>query len=70
MSQSDPQFRRMDGSIVQGWRVGSRVRVNVYNEFGEPVCQCHNEQQAELIVIAVNQYRDRADGSKKEGAEQ
>lgn len=35
------------------WRVGNTVNINVYA--GErPICQCHNAEDAELIVLAVN----------------
>lgn len=36
------------------WRVGSKVRLNVYDEDGKPVCQCHTEADAVRIVTAVN----------------
>ena len=49
-----PEFRRTDGSIVRGWRTGSKVKKNVYDEFGEPVCQTKRDDQAEFIVAAVN----------------
>ncbi len=38
------------------WRVGSKVPINVY-EGDRPVCQCHNEQDAERIVDAMNAMR-------------
>jgi len=40
----------------EDWRVGRKVRTNVYA--GErPVCQCHSEFDASLIVAAVNGVR-------------
>ncbi len=35
------------------WRQGKKVKLNVY-EGSRPVCQCHNEQDAEIIVDAYN----------------
>jgi hypothetical protein len=35
------------------WRVGRKVPVNVYDN-DRPVCQCHNEEDAARIVLAVN----------------
>jgi hypothetical protein len=35
------------------WRIGSQVPLNVYDG-DRPVCQCHNEQDAILIVNAIN----------------
>lgn len=35
------------------WRVGPQTRINVY-EGDRPVCQCHNEEDAQRIVDAVN----------------
>lgn len=37
------------------WRVGSKVALNVYDD-DRPVCQCHSEDDARLIVEAVNHY--------------
>jgi hypothetical protein len=40
---------------VSKWRVGRKVGLNVYA--GErPVCQCHTEAEAKLIVEAVNAW--------------
>jgi hypothetical protein len=38
---------------VSLWRVGSKVPLNVY-EGDRPVCQCHNEWDAQRIVEAMN----------------
>jgi len=35
------------------WRLGHKVPINVYAG-DRPVCQCHNEEDARLIVEAVN----------------
>lgn len=35
------------------WRLGSQVALNVYDG-DRPVCQCHNEHDAKLMVFAVN----------------
>lgn len=35
------------------WRIGARVRLNVYDG-DRPVCQCHNEEDAARIVDALN----------------
>lgn len=35
------------------WRVGSKVKINVY-EGDRPVCQCHSEIDAARIVVAMN----------------
>ena len=40
---------------VQGWRVGHRMNINVYDEAGNPVGQCQSEEYAAQIVAAVNQ---------------
>jgi hypothetical protein len=37
------------------WRVGRRVRLNVYDG-DRPVCQCHTEAEARIIVDAVNAW--------------
>ena len=37
------------------WRVGTKVPINVYDGDGDPVCQCHTEVAARLIVASVNQ---------------
>lgn len=37
------------------WRVGSKVPLNVYDG-DRPVCQCHNEDDALRIVLAVNEF--------------
>jgi hypothetical protein len=39
--------------MVVAWRVGRKVPINVYDG-DRPVCQCHNEEDAARIVIAVN----------------
>jgi len=36
------------------WKQGSKVPLNIYDSNGEPVCQCHDAEHAELIVLAVN----------------
>jgi hypothetical protein len=36
------------------WRIGRKVRQNVYDDRDNPVCQCHTEFHAALIVNAVN----------------
>lgn len=36
------------------WRVGTKVKLNVYDGEGRPICQCHNEEDAELIVSVMN----------------
>lgn len=36
------------------WRVGNKVKINVYDGEDRPICQCHNEKDAELIVSAMN----------------
>ncbi len=36
------------------WRVGRNVPINVYDENGRPVCQCHTALDARQIVEAVN----------------
>ena len=36
------------------WRVGTKVPLNVYDEHGHPVCQCHTVADARRIVAAVN----------------
>lgn len=38
------------------WRQGSKVKLNVYGEGGRSVCQCHNPDDAEIIVEAVNKW--------------
>lgn len=38
------------------WRVGGKVKLNVYDSKGRPVCQCHTKAAAALIVAAVNHY--------------
>lgn len=40
--------------MVKGWRVGHKIPINVYDETGRAVCQCHNETDAALIVAAMN----------------
>lgn len=35
------------------WRVGSKVPLNVYKG-DRPICQCHNEEDAKLIVNIMN----------------
>lgn len=35
------------------WRVGTKVRLNVY-EGDRPICQCHTEEDAARVVRAVN----------------
>src|SRR5712691_11461600 len=40
--------------MPESWRVGSKVPLNVYDENDRPVCQCHYEADALLIVGAVN----------------
>lgn len=40
---------------MNGWRVGRSVPLNVYDEHGEPVCQCHTPDAARQIVSAVNE---------------
>ena len=37
-----------------GWRIGSKVPMNVYDG-DRPVCQAHTAEDAALIVSAVNQ---------------
>lgn len=37
------------------WRVGSKIKLNVYDELGHPVCQCQNEAQSARIVAAINE---------------
>ncbi len=39
------------------WRVGSKVRLNVYDGGGVAVCQCHDEVTAQYIVDAVNESK-------------
>ena len=39
------------------WRVGKQVAVNVCDG-NRPVCQCHDERDAALIVRAVNELLD------------
>ena len=36
------------------WRVGKKIKLNVYGSREEPVCQCHTEEHAALIVNAIN----------------
>jgi hypothetical protein len=36
------------------WRVGRRIPLNVYDDRDRPVCQCHSEAAAGLIVAAMN----------------
>jgi hypothetical protein len=40
------------------WRVGRKVPINVYDggPSDRPVCQCHTEEDARLIVNAVNAF--------------
>jgi hypothetical protein len=42
--------------MIMSWRTGHKVPINVYegSNPGRPVCQCHNEEDAALIVEAVN----------------
>lgn len=47
------------------WRIGSKVPLNVYDEDGAPVCQCHYAGQAQRIVASVN----RAEPYRKCGTE-
>ncbi len=35
------------------YRVGTKVPINVYDG-DRPVCQCHNEDDASTIVVAMN----------------
>jgi hypothetical protein len=37
------------------WRLGNKIRVNVYAG-DRPVCQCHSEIDAQVIVKAVNSF--------------
>lgn len=39
------------------WRVGHHILINVY-EGDRPICQCHNEADAALIVEAVNRMSE------------
>ncbi len=41
------------------WRTGGKVKINVYDENGKPVCQCQSEEYATLIVGAVNAHYRR-----------
>jgi hypothetical protein len=41
------------------WRTGKQVPINVYDG-DRPVCQCHSEQDAKRIVVAVNLADDLA----------
>lgn len=52
------------GSIV--WRIGAKVPLNIYAG-DRPVCQCHNAQDAALIVAAVNR-RQRSEQLATENA--
>lgn len=36
------------------WRQGEKIKINVYDGYGNPVCQCQTEEYAALIVDAVN----------------
>ncbi len=45
--------KKLDGWSSTHWRVGSKVKLNVYNG-DRPVCQCHSAEEAQLIVDAVN----------------
>lgn len=47
--------------IFNMWRVGNKVPVNVYDG-DRPVCQCHSEDDAKLIVQAVNVYKAMPSG--------
>ena len=48
-------------AVVKGgaetWRVGLKVPLNVY-EGDRPVCQCHQPEDAERIVAAMNARRE------------
>ena len=54
-------------TINDTWRVGSKNTLNVYRGGSDKdprqssVCQCHNEQDAALIVTAVNVLRELAE---------
>lgn len=39
------------------WRQGTQVPINVYDG-DRPVCQCHNEEDAKLICLAVNYWNE------------
>lgn len=39
------------------WRQGRHVLINIYDG-DRPVCQCHNESDAALIVEAVNRMAE------------
>lgn len=45
------------------WRVGSTVKLNVY-EGERAVCQCHNVEDAARIVEAVNRQIEEEDDSR------
>jgi hypothetical protein len=36
------------------WRVGSKIPINVYDDNGNPVCQCQAAEYARVIVKSVN----------------
>lgn len=38
---------------VNRWRVGEKVPLNVY-EGDRPVCQCHTQEDARMIVYGMN----------------
>lgn len=47
-----PLFEMKPGG-PRKWRVGRKVPLNVY-EGSRPVCQCHNPEDAQRIVDAMN----------------
>ena len=53
------------------WRVGTRVRLNVYDGVGNPICQCHSEESAAFLVDCVNHrmYESLIGNSAFKGAE-
>lgn len=46
----------MPNEISLWWRVGRKIPLNVY-EGDRPVCQCHTEEEAMEICIAMNRFR-------------
>ena len=58
----------MDQDHITKWRLGKKVRINVY-EGDRPVCQCHNERDAARIVEAMNRAKPlSAAAGKRQGA--
>ena len=57
------EFLRKDSVGPMKWRVGTKIKLNVY-EGKRPVCQCHNKRDAKRIVDSMNS-QPREEGKAK-----